>query len=54
MGKGDQGRRHRGELKKHRMRYCGMGGKINSYLTIRRANPKCKLDGLMENGQVEE
>jgi hypothetical protein len=37
-----------------RMRYCGMGGKINGYLTIRRANPKCDLDGLMENGQVEE
>jgi len=37
-----------------RMRYCGMGGKINGYLTIRRANPKCELDGLMENGQVEE
>lgn len=37
-----------------RMRYCGMGGKINGYLTIRRANQKCELDGLMENGQVEE
>ena len=37
-----------------RMRYCGMGGKINGYLTIRRADPKCELDGLMENGQVEE
>jgi len=36
-----------------RMRYCGMGGKINGYLTIRSANPKCELDGLMENGQVE-
>ena len=37
-----------------RMRYCGMGGKINGYLTIRRANPKCELDGLMEQGTVEE
>ena len=37
-----------------RMRYCGMGGKINGYLTIRRANPKCELDGLMEQGPVEE
>ena len=37
-----------------RMRYCGMGGKINGYLTIRRADPKCELDGLMENGQVGE
>ena len=30
------------------MRYCGMGGKINGCLTIRRANPKCELDGLMK------
>ena len=37
-----------------RMRYCGMGGKINGYLTIRRASPKCEVDGLMENGQVEK
>lgn len=37
-----------------RMRYCGMEGKINGYLTIRRADPKCDLDGLMENGQVED
>ena len=37
-----------------RMRYCGMEGKINGYLTIRRANSKCELDGLMENGQVEQ
>ena len=37
-----------------RMRYCGMGGKINGYLTIRRASPKCELDGLLENGPVEE
>jgi len=36
-----------------RMRYCGMEGKINGFLTIRRANPQCELDGLMENGQVE-
>lgn len=37
-----------------RMRYCGMEGKINGYLTIRRADPKCELDGLMENGKVED
>jgi hypothetical protein len=30
-----------------------MEGKINGFLTIRRANPQCELDGLMENGQVE-
>ena len=36
------------------MRYCGMEGKMNGYLTIRRANPKCELDGLLENGPVEE
>jgi hypothetical protein len=37
-----------------RMRYCGMGGKINGHLTIRRANPKCELDGLMEENPVAE
>jgi hypothetical protein len=37
-----------------RVRYCGMGGKINGYLTIRRASAKCELDGLMERGPVEE
>ena len=37
-----------------RMRYCGMGGKMNGYLTIRRTNPKRELDGLLENGPVEE
>ena len=37
-----------------RMRYCGMEGKINGYLTIRRASSKCEVDGLMENGQVEK
>lgn len=37
-----------------RMRYCGMGGKINGFLTIRRADPRCELDGLMESGHVEE
>jgi hypothetical protein len=31
-----------------------MGGKINGYLTIRRASAKCELDGLMERGPVEE
>lgn len=36
-----------------RMRYCGMEGKINGFLTIRRANPKCELHGLMENGTVD-
>jgi len=36
-----------------RMRYCGMEGKINGFLTIRRASPQCELDGLMENGQIE-
>lgn len=39
---------------KHRMRTCGMGGKINGYLTIRRANPKCELDGLIEQSPVVE
>ena len=37
-----------------RMRYCGMGGKINGYLTIRRADPKCDLVGLMEENPVAE
>jgi hypothetical protein len=37
-----------------RVRYCGMDGKINGYLTIRRANPQCELDGLMERGPTEE
>jgi hypothetical protein len=37
-----------------RMRYCGMEGKINGYLTIRRADSKCELVGLMENGKVED
>lgn len=37
-----------------RMRYCGMEGKINGYLTIWRANPSCELDGLMERGPIEE
>jgi hypothetical protein len=37
-----------------RVRYCGMGGKINGYLTIRRASTKCELDGLMERDPDEE
>lgn len=37
-----------------RVRYCGMDGKINGYLTIRRANPTCELHGLMEKGPIEE
>ena len=37
-----------------RMRYCGMGGKINGYLTIQRADPKCELDGLMAESPVAE
>jgi hypothetical protein len=37
-----------------RVRYCGMDGKINGYLTIRRANPTCELHGLMEQGPIEE
>ena len=37
-----------------RVRYCGMDGKINGYLTIRRANPQCELDGLLERGPTEE
>jgi hypothetical protein len=49
-----QGRYHFTFSDIDRMRYCGMGGKINGYLTIRRANPKCELDGLMGNAQVEE
>jgi hypothetical protein len=36
------------------MRYCGMEGKINGYLTIRRADPKCELIGLMEENPVAE
>ena len=35
-------------------RYCGMDGKINGYITVRRASPRCELDGLMERGPVEE
>ena len=37
-----------------RVRYCGMDGKINGYLTIRRANPTCELHGLMERGPIED
>jgi hypothetical protein len=37
-----------------RMRYCGMEGKINGYLTIRHANPRCELDGLMADNPVAE
>jgi hypothetical protein len=37
-----------------RMRYCGMGGKINGTLTIRSASAHCELDGLMERGPAEE
>ena len=37
-----------------RMRYCGMGGKLNGHLTIRRADPTCELHGLMEHGPVDE
>ena len=35
-------------------RYCGMDVKINGYITVRRASPRCELDGLMEHGPVEE
>ena len=37
-----------------RMRYCGMEGKINGYLTIRRADSKCEVIGLMEENPVAE
>jgi len=37
-----------------RARYCGMDGKINGYLTIRHANPKCELYGLMEPGSLDD
>lgn len=37
-----------------RVRYCGMGGKINGYLTIRRADSRCELHGLMEQGPAED
>ncbi len=37
-----------------RMRYCGMGGKINGFITIRRANSKCELQGLLEKASVDD
>lgn len=37
-----------------RVRYCGMGGKINGTLTIRHASAHCELDGLLERGAAEE
>jgi hypothetical protein len=49
-----QGRYHFTFSDVDRMRYCGMGGKINGYITVRRASPRCELDGLMERGPVEE
>jgi hypothetical protein len=33
-----------------RERYCGMDGKINGTLTIRRGNERCELTGIMEEG----
>jgi len=49
-----QGRYHFTFSDIDRMRYCGMEGKINGYLTIRRADPKCELIGLMEENPVAE
>ena len=37
-----------------RTRYCGMAGKINGYITVRRASPRCELEGLMVPGPIEE
>ena len=37
-----------------RMRYCGMDGKLNGQLTLRRADQKCELQGLMEQGSAGE
>jgi len=34
-----------------RMRYCGMEGKVSGSLTIARGEPRCALDGVMENGE---
>jgi hypothetical protein len=33
-----------------RERYCGMDGRINGTLTIRRGNERCELTGIMEEG----
>ena len=49
-----QGRLHFTFSDIDRVRYCGMDGKINGYLTIRRADPTCELHGLMEQGPIEE
>jgi hypothetical protein len=49
-----QGRFHFTFTDIDRVRYCGMEGKINGYLTIRRADPKCELQGLMEQGPIHE
>ena len=49
-----QGRFHFTFSDVDRARYCGMDGKINGYITVRRASPKCELDGLMERGAIDE
>jgi hypothetical protein len=49
-----QGRFHFTFSDVDRARYCGMGGKINGYITVRRASPQCELDGLMERGPIDE
>ena len=49
-----QGRFHFTFSDVDRTRYCGMGGKINGFITVRRASPKCELDGLMERGPIDE
>lgn len=33
-----------------RERYCGMDGKINGSLTIRKGSEQCELEGIMEEG----
>jgi len=33
-----------------RERYCGMDGKINGYLIIKKGSSTCELDGIMEEG----
>jgi len=49
-----QGRVHFTFSDVDRVRYCGMEGKINGYLTIRRADPKCELQGVLERGAADD
>jgi hypothetical protein len=49
-----QGRVHFTFSDVDRVRYCGMEGKINGYLTVRRADSRCELHGLLERGEADE